>query len=76
MTDNFESALIGRAQVNCELVDVYAEHLILDVLRSRLATEHPDYSKDELDADAADLLSDFQNTCSYMHPSPIIVELN
>lgn len=76
LLDGLDAALIGTVRIGCgRLIAVYDEGSILDLLRNRLLAEHPEASEDELDADAADLLSDLVRTFPYMGTeAPLIIE--
>ncbi len=76
LLDGMDAALIGTVRNGYDkLVAVYEEGLILDIIRTRLQSEHPEASEDELNADAADLLSDLTRTVPYMGTeAPLIIE--
>ena len=77
LLDDMDAALVGtfRTQQG-KVVAVYEEVRLLDVIKSRLRSEHPEASEDELNADAADLLSDLTRTVPYMDDAgaPLIIE--
>ena len=77
LLDGLDAALIGTVRNGFgRLVAVYEEGLVLDIIRERLRSEHPEAIEDELNADAADLLSDLTRTFPYMGDAgaPIIIE--
>lgn len=76
LLDGMDAALIGSVRNgDGKLIAVYEEGRLLDVIKSRLRSEHPEASEDELDADAADLLSDLARTIPYMGAgAPLIIE--
>ena len=77
LLDGMDAALIGTVRNgDGKLIAVYEEGRLLDIVRARLRSERPESSKDELDADAADLLSDLTRTYPYMGDvgAPIIIE--
>ena len=77
LLDGMDAALIGSVRNgDGKLVAVYEEGRLLDVIKARLRSERPEASESELDADAADLLSDLMRTYPYWGDAgaPIIIE--
>ena len=77
LLDGMDAALIGTVRNgDGKLIAVYEEGRLLDIVRARLRSESPESSEDELNADAADLLSDLVRTFPYMGDAgaPLIIE--
>lgn len=77
LLDGMDAALIGTLRNgDGKLVAVYEEGRLLDVIKVRLRSEHPEAIEDDLNADAADLLSDLTRTVPYMDDAgaPLIIE--
>ncbi|WP_407458134.1 hypothetical protein [Fibrobacter sp.] len=77
LLDGMDAALVGtfRTQQG-KVIAVYEEGRLRDIIKSRLRSEHPEASEDELTADAADLLSDLVRSFPYMGAAgaPLIIE--
>lgn len=77
LLDGLDAALVGtfRNQQG-KVIAVYEEGRLLDVIKVRLRSEHPEAIEDDLNADAADLLSDLTRTVPYMDDAgaPLIIE--
>ena len=77
LLDGMDAALVGTVRNgDGKLIAVYEEGRLLDIVRARLRSERPESSEDELNADAADLLSDLMRTYPYLGDAgaPIIIE--
>ena len=77
LLDGMDAALVGTVRNgDGKLIAVYEEGRLLDIVRARLRSERPESSESELDADAADLLSDLTRTIPYMGDAgaPLIIE--
>ena len=77
LLDGVDAALLGTVRnSDGKLIAVYEEGRLLDIIKSRLRSEHPEAFEDELTADAADLLSDLVRSFPYMGAAgaPLIIE--
>ena len=77
LLDGLDAALVGTFRnPQGKVIAVYEEGRLLDVIKVRLRSEHPEAIEDELNADAADLLGDLVRSFPYMGEgeAPLIVE--